>query len=366
MYQVAKQKFLELHSKYELYFDLIFFIGGFIFDALLVTEIDDLFSLVQQAVYLLIIASVLHHEILFRLHKWRPREGFFTKIWSYRNPFLHFLLGTLLNIYSLFYIKSASLLSSLIFLLLMIGLIIANELPLIKKAKVGLKIGLFSICLFSYISILYPVFLGFIGWITFVLSVVTTLALFYLQFWLLDRRLTDKKVLFDAILLPSVSVLTLFALFYVLGWIPPIPLSVKEHGIYHQVEKKGEHYLLSSEEQVWWKFWQSGDQNFKARPQDVIYYYCQIYSPARFSDQIYIQWLRKDPIRGWQKTDRIPMKILGGRKEGFRGFASKSNYQPGEWRVQVETALGHEISRLDFEVIPDTSSEPRNFTIKTQ
>lgn len=365
MYQVAKQKFLDLHGKYELYFDVLFFIGGFIFDAFMVTEIDDLFAIVQQAVYLLIIAISLHYEILFRLHKWRPREGLLHKVWKYRNPFLHFLLGTLLNIYSLFYIKSASLISSIIFLLLMIGLIVANELPLIKKAKVGLKIGLFAICLFSFISILYPVVLGFIGWITFILSIATTLGVFYLQFWFLDRRLSDKTVLFDTILLPSISVLTVFALFYILGWIPPIPLSVKEQGVYHAVEKKGKDYLLSAEEgeESWWRF---GDPKFNARPGDVIYYYSQIYSPARFADKIYIKWMRKDAKGDWQKTDRIPMQITGGREEGFRGYATKSNYQPGQWRVQVETAMGHEISRLNFEVLADTSSEPRNFKIETQ
>lgn len=363
MYAVAKHKFLELHSKYELYFDVLFFIGGFIFDALMVSKIDDHFALIQQAVYLLIIAISLHYEILFRLHKWRPCEGFLFKVWKYRNPFLHFLLGTLLNVYSLFYIKSASLISSLFFLLLMVGLIISNELPLIKKAKVGLKIGLFSICLFSFISIIFPVFLGFIGWITFILSIATTLGIFYLQFWFLDRQLTDKRVLFDAILLPSISVLTLFTLFYIFDWIPPIPLSIKEQGIYHAVEKKGNDYLLSAEdgETTWWRL---GEPKFNARPGDVIYYYSQIYSPARFADKIYIKWMRKDAKGNWQKTDRIPMQIAGGREEGFRGYATKSNYQPGEWRVQVETAMGHEISRLDFEVVSDTSTDARNFKIE--
>ncbi|MGZ3726508.1 MAG: DUF2914 domain-containing protein [Pseudobdellovibrio sp.] len=365
MFAAGKQKILATYKKYDVRFDILFFIGGFAFDAFLVSDIDDLFSLAQQAMYLFIIATFLHHEILFRLHKWRPPEGLLGRVWTYRNPLLHFLLGTLLNIYSLFYIKSASLISSLIFLMLMVGLIIANEFPLVKNAKVSLKMGLFSICLFSYMSIIFPVILGFLGWIPFVLAIATTLVFFYLQFWFLKRQLSDSNVLFDAVLLPSISVLTLFALFYVLGWIPPIPLSVKEQGIYHLVEKKDSHWFLSTEKE-WWKFWQSGDQVFKARPQDIIYFYSQIYSPARFSDQIFIQWLRKDPIHGWQKTDRIPMQIVGGRKEGFRGFASKSNYQAGQWRVQVETAMGHEISRLDFEVIMDSSSDLRNFKVLIQ
>ena len=365
MYTIGKQKLLEIYEKHELRFDILFFIGGFTFDAFMVSEIDDLFSLLQQAVYLLIIATAIHYEILFRLHKWRPSDGLLDRLWNYRNPLMHFLLGTLLNIYSLFYIKSASLISSIVFLLLMVGLIIANELPLVKKAKVSLKVGLFSICLFSYISILFPIILGFIGWTPFILSVSTTVVFFYFQLWFLKQQVSDKKVLFNAVMIPSFSVLALFAIFYVLGWIPPVPLSVKEQGIYHLVEKKEGHFLLSTEKK-WWQFWQSGDQEFKARPQDVIYFYSQIYSPARFSDQIFIQWIWKDPTRGWQKVDRIPMQILGGRKEGFRGFASKSNYQPGEWRVQVETAMGHEISRLDFEVITDTNTDQRKFNILTQ
>lgn len=362
MIQIIKQKALDLHKKYELRFEILFFIGGFIFDALLVTEIDDLFGLAQQAVYLLIIASILHHEIIFRLQKWSPSSSFTEKMWSYRNLLLHFLLGTLLNIYSLFYIKSASLIGSLLFLALMVGLIIANELQIVKKAKVSLKVALFAICLFSYISILYPIILGFLGWTPFGLSVITTLALFYLQFWILRKKTEDHHIAIKSVLFPGLSVLIVFIIFYFCGWIPPVPLSVKEQGIYHLIEKRDGHFLLSTE-RVWWKLWQSGDSDFKARPDDKIYFFAQIYSPARFSDQIFIQWDHKDPVRGWQKTDHIPLQIQGGRKEGFRGYAVKANYQPGDWRVIVETSMGHEISRLSFAVTEDLSTEQRAFRV---
>ena len=60
-----KQRLLDLYKKHEMRFDILFFIGGFIFDALMVSEIDDLFALVQQAVYLSVIAFLIHYEILF-------------------------------------------------------------------------------------------------------------------------------------------------------------------------------------------------------------------------------------------------------------------------------------------------------------
>ncbi len=338
-----------------------FFVGGFLFDVFFISEIDDLFSIAQQVLYILIIASILHYEILFRLHKWRP-SGFSERIWAYRNLILHFFLGSLLSLYSLFYIKSSSLVSSLVFLIAMLGLLVANELPTIKNAKVSFKVGLFAICLFSFMSILFPLILGFVGWVPFLLAAASTLGILYWQFRLLKTNLGDEKTAFRAVLFPGISVLIVFTLFYFMGWIPPVPLSVKEQGIYHLVEKKDGNYLLSTQ-RPWWQFWSSGDQNFQARDGDKIYFYAQIYSPARFSDQIFIRWQWNDPKRGWQNSDRIPMPILGGRKEGFRGFATKANYQPGEWRVVIETSMGHEISRLGLDVTKDSSIEPREFTI---
>ncbi len=362
MLQNFKTRSVDYYTKYGKQLEIGFFVGGFIFDILFLSEVDDLFSIAQQAIYLLIITTILHFEILFRMQKWRPTGSFTFKIWDYRELILHFALGSLLSSYSLFYIKSASFISSLIFLILMIALLIANELPLVKKSKVSFKMGLYAICLFSFISILFPVILGFVGWIPFALSVTATIAFFFLQVHLLRRQLLEEKTLNQAVFFPGVSVVLVFSLFYVLGWIPPVPISAKEQGIYHLIEKQNGQFLLSTQNS-WLTFWRSGDQHFKARPGDKIYYYAQIYSPARFSDQVFVRWLFKDPKMGWQKTDRIALQISGGREAGFRAFTNKSNYQPGEWQIQLETEIGHEITRLSFEVELDPSTEPRAFEL---
>ncbi len=355
------EKFFKFQKKYETRLDILFFIAGFIFDAFMVSEVDEPFAIAQQAFYLLLIAILIHYEILYRVLKWRP-AGRLIKVWDYRNLLLHFLLGTLLNIYSLFYIKSSSLINSILFLILMIGIIFANELPVVKQSKVSLKVGLFAVCLLSYISILYPLVLGYIGWVPFGLSVATTLGVLYLQIKWLQKKLHSEKILFEALFVPGISVLIIFSLFYWAGWIPPVPLSTKTQGLYHLIEKKDGEYLLSTEK-VWWKFWQSGDQEFKAEPDDKIYFYVQIYSPARISGEVFIHWFWKDSKNRWQAQDHIPLKIIGGRKEGYRGYAVKSNYQPGQWRVQVETSTGQEISRLGFDIISVTKDPNRVFQI---
>lgn len=86
----------------------------------------------------------------------------------------------------------------------------------------------FAICLFSFLSIVFPTILGFIGIIPFGLSVVGTLSILYVHLKLLIKSVQEARVLFHAIFTPVISVVAIFGFFYFLGWIPPVPLSVKE------------------------------------------------------------------------------------------------------------------------------------------
>ncbi|MDZ4083946.1 MAG: DUF2914 domain-containing protein [Bdellovibrionales bacterium] len=338
-----------------------FFVGGFILDVFLLSTPDDFFGIIQQLIYMTIVGSLLHFEVLYRLRKYKPGPRV-KKFWQYRSLLLHFSFGSLLNLYSLFYIKSASLMSSFIFLIVMLALVLANELPFVKKASVASKVAMYAICLFSFFSILLPIGLGFVGWIPFLLAVGLTGLAFFLHVRLLEKSFTDRRLLHRAMLYPSGTILTVFSLFYVLGWIPPVPLSVVEQGVYHSIEKKSGQYILSFEK-PWWKFWQTSDRPFRAIPGDKLYFYAQIYSPTRISDSVVIHWLTKNQKGKWVSSDKVPMSIQGGREMGFRGFSYKSNYTPGEWQIRVETSGGIEISRhyVDVEASTDGIGVSREF-----
>jgi Protein of unknown function (DUF2914) len=89
-----------------------------------------------------------------------------------------------------------------------------------------------------------------------------------------------------------------------------------------------------------------------------------VFSPSRFSDQVLLRWYRHES-KGWALQDTIPIKIVGGREEGFRGYGVKTNYQTGAWKVQVETTDGREIGRIYFSIesIPIALGlEERSFT----
>ena len=53
-----------------------------------------------------------------------------------------------------------------------------------------------------------------------------------------------------------------------------------------------------------------------------------------------------------------PSISSAGAQQGFRGYGFKSNYQPGDWKVEVETTDGREIGRIYF-VVENVPEGPR-------
>ena len=330
-----------------------FFAAGFVFDMVTVGRIDSWATIGQQAIYLTIALIALLQMLLELDQPSREPAGFVLKRWyyEYRSALVHFLMGALLNLYAIFYFKSSSLLVSFGFLGFLVLLLLANELRRVKSAGLPFKFGLLSLCFLSFFAYLVPVLVGSISLALFLVSMLAGCVPFMVAAWVIGRASPAKSALVRRqVLLPLGCVLVGFLTFYLFRLIPPVPLSIPFIGVYHQVERTGDSYRLSHERPAW-RFWHNGDQSFVAQPGDKVYVFFRIFSPARFSDQVQMRWHWKDPARGWTPHDTIPLRIVGGREQGFRGYGVKSNYQPGEWKVQVETLDGREIGRVYFDLV---------------
>jgi hypothetical protein len=347
MLNSLKNKIFEYYEKNEKKVDLSFFLGGFVFDIFTLSNIDDPLSILQQIVYLGIIGSILYYDFLATCGKFEPKRFLF--LWNYRKPIVHFFLGSLLSVYSLFFLKSSSVFSSVIFVVVLMALMVINELKSVQKSEINIKIGLFVICVFSFYSLIIPVILGFVGWIPFILSVALTVITFGLVFKRLEGRAQDRILVLKNLIAPSAGVLGLFVVFNFFGWIPPVPISINGMGVYQKIEVKDGHYTLYYD-RPWYKKWQLGAQIFRAEPGDEVIFFVQIFSPSRFDDEVILNWNIYDKKRGWLSSDKIPIRIQGGRKNGYRGYTVKKNFNSGEWKVMVETTNGREIGRLYFDI----------------
>ncbi|MBI3564837.1 MAG: DUF2914 domain-containing protein, partial [Elusimicrobia bacterium] len=177
--------------------------------------------------------------------------------------------------------------------------------------------------------------------------------------WRLAPHLREaRSVLRRHLIIPYACVALGFAGLYFAKIIPPVPLSLSEIGVYHEVRRDGDAFVLTRTRSKW-RFWERGDQTFLARPGDKAYCYVSVFSPTRFSERLQVRWLYKDPVDGWGEADAIPLAIVGGRDGGWRGFTVKAKWKPGRWRVRVETSDRRELGRVDLTVAPDDSAAPR-------
>lgn len=353
------QAFKRLRAKVRRWEPVAFFLLGFAFDALALHRIDSRFSLLHQAVYLALLGCLLVVDHSFG-EKLAGRPGLIAKVWSFREDLIHFLFGTLLNVYTLFYFRSASGLLHAAFFAVVVGFLLANELPRFRRLGFLFRLALYSFCLTSYFAYLFPVLAGFLSPWLFVLASLASLIPLGALLWQVARWGGGLEARRGA--WAGGAVQTLLVGLYFLHAIPPVPLSVKQIGVYHQVERDELKWRLSY--LPTWKWWSRGDERFLARPGDKIHVFVRIFAPTNFRDRVSIRWSYREPERGWVPSDAIPLAIFGGREEGFRGHAFKSNFQPGDWKVEVISDDGRRVGSLNFSVEADPSEEPREFAVE--
>lgn len=341
-----KEKLLFYKAKYQQYLPALFFVGGFLFDILTLSRIDDRITIIQQAIYLFIIGAILVLRTFEHAGNFHPQK-LGKKVWHYHSEVLHFLFGTLLSQYTFFYFLSSSFFTSFVFMILLLGLMLVNEMPQFRNQGPALKFALFTLILISYFSFMVPMVLGFIGLFPIVIAVVISWLVIGVISYIFIKRGLPQKNIFQGVLSPALLVGCIFVFLYFFKFLPPVPLSIQYIGIYQKLEKADDQYILSYERD-WWKFWQKGAQTVNALPGDKIYCFIRLFSPTGIKDKISFRWYKKNVKHKWELQDSIENSIVGGREHGFRGFAMKSNFEPGDWKVQVETLDGREIGRIYF------------------
>lgn len=341
------------------------FATGFIFDIITADRIDSWLLIGQQVAYLLVITAILL-QAFFAVGLPVPDAATLSRFRRLYNEFhtgiLHFLLGSLLSLYTIFFFKSSSLFVSFSFLGVLLVLLVANESRRFKAIGPSVRFTLFAICLLSFSASVVPVAIGSVSMLVFMISMLVgciPIAVIYrrIRIHAPEREMQARRQM----LVPFGATLAVFLALYLFKLIPPVPLSIPFIGVYHNVERTEQHFLLSHERPVW-RIWDNGDQTFLAQPGDRVFVFFRIFSPARFADQVTLRWYLKRDSRGWMLQDAIPIDIVGGREHGFRGYGVKTNYQPGDWKVEVETTDGREIGRIYFD-IESAPEAPRVFEI---
>jgi hypothetical protein len=342
----TKSWFAALYHRYEKYTELAIFGVGFIWDSFTMTRVDSLIDNIILLFYLTLIGTMI--VLILRRHHGTVLPKWIQKI-EPRFPWaMQFCFGGLFSSYVIFYFKSASWTRTQFFFLILICLWIGNEFLKDRLRNPVLLSVLYSFCLFSFLAFFLPVVLAKVNASIFFMAGMISLvmSLFIFSIGLRSEPREWRRRMKPIIFWVAATFLTVNLLYFT-NLIPPVPLALKSAGIYHQVTRTRDGYVLKYVPPSLWHFWRKSDDPFYWLQGESVYCFTAIFAPRRVHVPIHHVWSRKTE-NGWKKTDQIQFQIAGGREGGYRGFTKKSTIAPGEWRVEVITDRGQILGRIDF------------------
>jgi len=341
-------------QKHQRFLPLISFFAGFIWDSLTITRIDEVSDNLIIGLYLVLLAGLiiltlkseqnrLENSILLKYSHWFPSG-------------IQFFLGGLFSAYVVFYFKSASFTKTSIFLGLLILLLIGNEFLKNKLTNTYLLISLYFLAAFSFFIFFIPVITGYMNIFTFIAgSLAGLLPPFLILYYLYRLNMISSKRTYQRHLALVGGIFIIMIIFHSLNWIPPVPLAIKDVGIYHHASKNDSTntYILKHEKPKWYQFFKNDDSVFHYQENDTVFCFASVFAPTRLTKKIAHKWQYYSETRNeWIVTDRTVYHLTGGRDGGYRGFTFKKNVEMGEWRVDIVTTEDQILGRINFEIVP--------------
>lgn len=336
----------------------VFFLSGVTYDILTLTRIDRLQDNLLLLIYLLLLGVLIvltgrlgiepapDREQLAALS---PLARWVLRARPYYPMVVQFLLGGLFSAYAILYSRSATLTSTAIFFALLVVLLVGNEFLHDRLSSLRLLVSLYALVCFAFFTFFIPVMTGLMNAPIFLVGAGLSAVVMFRVVHLIYRNNPDRsKREAVGVTLPACGLIGLLVGFYFLNWIPPVPLSMKFGGIYHEVKKIGDRFELSFEKQ-WYQAWKRSDSIFPAN--EPVYCFTAVFAPVALDTTIYHHWyFRPKSDKPFTHADRIPIKIAGGREGGYRAYTFKQRLDPGDWRVDVETEDGRMIGRVSVRV----------------
>ncbi len=354
-------RLFELWRRYERHVAVGALLFGFVFDSLTLDRPD---SLIDNAILLTYLTICFLTILLLSVKQSRARRQEVEYQPLFLTLVLQFAFGNLTSGLLVLYARSGTLMGGLIFLSIFAAMLIGNEFVKSRYAQVRFNIAIFYLLLLSYLTLTVPVVMGEIGLRAFLVSGATSLLIIGGFLALVWYAAKNRDILRPAAITVA-SIFTVFNIFYFLNVIPPVPLAVRDIGVYHSVTLSlPGGYAATYEKNSWWEFWQSTNDTYHRSPGERAYCFSAVFAPARLTTPIYHRWERYSEEEGdWQTISRISFQISGGRDEGYRGYSFVSSPAAGRWRCSVETKSGALVGRFNFTVVFATT--PPELSTKT-
>lgn len=264
---------------------------------------------------------------------------------------MQFSFGGLFSAFLALYARSASVFVSWIFVIVVALLLLSNERFRTRYVQLPFQAGIYFIALFSFLIFLLPILFRTIGPVMFFLSGAVSIAIMTLLLMAFARLMPEAFRRERTRIARTIAIIfAIFSALYLSNAIPPLPLALKDAGIYHSVTREGNTYSLLAEEQSWYREYLPLPQRVHITEGASLYAFSAVFAPTGLSTRLLHEWQYYEPEAGWTTRSTVGFQIAGGQDRGFRGYSIKLAPEEGRWRVNILTPSRKIIGRLTFEV----------------
>ncbi|MCF7843373.1 DUF2914 domain-containing protein [Candidatus Gracilibacteria bacterium] len=339
-------------DKYSAHTTTIIFIAGFIFDMIILPDIDHPITRYIGLAHLCTVAFL----IMFR--EWmvsrNTASSFEQKVYSFSSFGIALSSGAALSFILIYAIRSAALSVSWPLFLILLICIVANELVSSHAFRFTLDVGVLLTATLFFTIFNVPVLVKTQNDNTFLLSIVIAICISLLYLFLLQFTSESAKNEASRTYALAIGIPMFVGMLYILNVIPAVPLSLKHSGIYHNIVRSNNGEFIAQEEKIspsfFNKFSYFATPVYYMTPYDTgVYFFSAVGAPAELTAPITHVWEQYDEAtKKWIPRTTVSFTLEGGRDNGYRAYSVKENIPEGLWRVNVKVDSNRIVGRVKF------------------
>lgn len=338
----------QLHESYEYHLSALAVLAGFTIDSLTLRRVDLWAEHIVIISYLVIAALAI---IVMLLHNEGRLQGKIFKDVEWWTPLvMQFAFGGLFSVFLLFYGRASAIAANWPALIILLGLLVGNEFFRRRYRRLTFNLSVWYTAVLAYCIFAVPILVNQIGNWVFVLSGLSSLLVVAGFVRLLKTVSSSIISSLQRTFAVSIGAVLLFTgVLYFSHAIPPIPLSLQETSVAHNITRLSDgSYQLSVEDEAWYRSVMPGE-TIHLTPSGSAYLFSSVFAPTGFDTQLVHDWQYHQNDK-WVSISRVSFPVIGGRDGGYRGYSKKTNLQPGDWRVLVKTGSGRLVGRDGFHI----------------
>jgi Protein of unknown function (DUF2914) len=335
----------------------LLFIGGFIFDLIILPEAGHALTIWIGVLYLTLVGCAI------ALREWIVSQNTASKneqrIFSTLTFMIAYFSGSALSFISVYAIRSAAFSVSWPLLLILLVCVLINELVSSHDFRFTLDVAVFLIALLFFVVFNMPIVFKQQNDLIFVVSLGISVAMSLAYLFLLQFTSESASEEISKLYALGVGIPMFIGMLYFLNVIPAVPLSLSNGGVYHSMSRNSSGDFSAVEEKDSRFFATLRVPVYHMTAEDTgIYFFSAVSAPVQITAPLSHVWEYYDPTtKQWIPKTTIEFTLAGGREDGYRAFSKKENVIEGLWRVTVKVDDKRIVGRMKFYITHDEGAK---------